>query len=1027
MAPDYLQELRDCCRDETAFGRLQQILLALKLGDRSVERTAELLETNQKLLQEITDRKWTTKALQESEQRFRSLIENATDIIVILGPDGSFRYSSPSAQRLLGYTSEDVEGHPAAEFIHPDDVGTIYQVIAQSLEAPGVSQPAVEYRVRHQTGSWCIFEAVTTNLLDDSAIQGIVVNCHDITERKQAEDALRSANHQIASILESITDAFISLDHQWRLTYLNQRATQLFQRSAEQLMYCSIWEVFSEIGNTIFDQEFHRAVEQQTPVTFEALHPTLPVWFEVRAFPSAEGLSVFFLDVTERRQAQAELLEMSSALGNAVEGIARLDIHDRFIGLNRAFAASLSYEAPDLVGAFWQQVVYPDDWEIVAAAQRKLAADSKAEVEVRAVRRDCSTFYMQLVMVPAYDWHDHPVGYHYFTKDITERKQAEETQRQQSERERLMGTIAGRIRQSLDLEEILNTTVSEVRQFLRADRVVIVRIQPEQVGLVTAESVEEGIPSMLLGLPLQADWFKQWQQQVYQAGNNWVLDDRRQLEASEAYKEHLHRWQIESSLSVPILHSNQLWGILEAHQCSAAHAWETLEIGLLEQLATQVAIAIQQSELYQQVQVLNAGLERQVQDRTTQLQQALQFEATLKRIIDSVRDSLDEDQILQTAVQELAHGLDVWGCHAALYDLKQQTTTVSYECLNSDQLAAIKGTIISLTEDQPIYRRLLRAQQVHICRIEAHPATALQNRACVLLCPIVDDQDVLGNLCLMKPSSDCFSEQETRLVQQVADQCAIAMRQARLYQKAQTQVAVLEELNELKDDFLSTVSHELRTPVSNMKMAIHMLRNAFTPERQETYLNILQTECSREIDLINDLLDLQRLDAASYPVLREAVPLAASIESLILPFQNRTTDRQQIFTIQTPPQLPTIQTDRAALERVLAELLNNACKYTPPQGEIRLTVEVGNQAIDQSLVQLIFVVSNQAEIPAPELGRIFEKFYRVPKADPWKQGGTGLGLALVQRLVAQLNGSIDVASGAGWTTFTVNLLDCPKL
>ncbi len=113
--------------------------------------------------------------------------------------------------------------------------------------------------------------------------------------------------------------------------------------------------------------------------------------------------------------------------------------------------------------------------------------------------------------------------------------------------------------------------------------------------------------------------------------------------------------------------------------------------------------------------------------------------------------------------------------------------------------------------------------------------------------------------------------------------------------------------------------------------------------------------------------------------------------------------------------------DRASLERILAELLNNACKYTSAGGEI--VVGVCDKSTEAAT---IFTISNPAEIPADQLPRIFEKFYRVPKGDRWQQGGTGLGLALVQKLVEQIQGTIRVESSRGWTTFTVVLPNQPK-
>ncbi|MUL38491.1 hybrid sensor histidine kinase/response regulator [Gloeocapsopsis dulcis] len=248
-------------------------------------------------------------------------------------------------------------------------------------------------------------------------------------------------------------------------------------------------------------------------------------------------------------------------------------------------------------------------------------------------------------------------------------------------------------------------------------------------------------------------------------------------------------------------------------------------------------------------------------------------------------------------------------------------------------------------------------------------------------------------------------------------------------------VTQLEKLNQLKDDFLSTVSHELRTPIANMKMAIQMLSVSQNTERSRRYLEILQAECTRETELINDLLDLQRLEIASFPIiLTEAIHLNDWLPKVIEPFCNRSEQRQQILQIDIRPNLLPLLSDRASLERVIAELLNNACKYTSANGKIVLSVEQCSQlpenttsSIDATnievspVIKTIFRIRNQAEIAVEQLPRIFEKFYRVPQSDRWQQGGTGLGLALVQKLVEHLQGTIHVTSNQGWTTFTVTL------
>ncbi len=423
------------------------------------------------------------------------------------------------------------------------------------------------------------------------------------------------------------------------------------------------------------------------------------------------------------------------------------------------------------------------------------------------------------------------------------------------------------------------------------------------------------------------------------------------------------------------------------------------------------------------LQQVNANLESLVTERTAQLQQTLDFEATLNRLTDKVRDSLDEHQIIQTAVQELALVLGIICCDAALYDLDAHTSTICYSyTVSSNEKTLITpssiGSVVQMADLPEFYRQLLQGQYFQFCHLTSDP---IRSQVAVLSCPIVDDHQVLGDIWLFNYKNYVFDELEIGLVQQVANQCAIAIRQARLYAAATKQVEELEKLNTLKDDFLSTVSHELRTPITNMKMAIQMLKISPTPEKRSRYLDILQAECARESDLINDLLDLQRLEVGSYSLfLKEAINLEEIVADIIEPFRDRTGQRQQTLQIHLPPDLPPILSDRASLERVLVELLNNACKYTPEGGEIVLSI--CHQA---NVGATSFAISNPVEIPENHLPHIFEKFYRVPNADPWKQEGTGLGLALAQKLIEQLQGTINVVSSKGWTTFFVVLPNQP--
>jgi signal transduction histidine kinase len=141
--------------------------------------------------------------------------------------------------------------------------------------------------------------------------------------------------------------------------------------------------------------------------------------------------------------------------------------------------------------------------------------------------------------------------------------------------------------------------------------------------------------------------------------------------------------------------------------------------------------------------------------------------------------------------------------------------------------------------------------------------------------------------------------------------------------------------------------------------------------RISRYFQILQEECEREISLINDLLDLQRLDVGNHPITPEPVVLEDWLPGLVNGFMARTKSRDQTLVLDIAKALPILHTDLASLDRILAELLNNACKYTPPGGNIHLRVEA-----DAALVgdQVNFQLTNTGvEIPQQELSRIFRQ------------------------------------------------------
>lgn len=241
----------------------------------------------------------------------------------------------------------------------------------------------------------------------------------------------------------------------------------------------------------------------------------------------------------------------------------------------------------------------------------------------------------------------------------------------------------------------------------------------------------------------------------------------------------------------------------------------------------------------------------------------------------------------------------------------------------------------------------------------------------------------------------------------------------KLHQETQAQLKELEMLCLLKDDFLETVSHELRAPMANIKMAIYLLEMVLeqhgyfsTDPLIARYFQILKSECHHEKQLINNLLDLARLEAESCSSDLTLLDFNLWIPHILEPFLERAEQQQQTLELNILNDLPLFETNVADLGRILTELLQNACKYSPP-GEV---IQVSAWATSDEIC--LQVCNSGVEISAKHLPHIFDKFYRI---DSSRQNGTGLGLALVEKLVERLGGSIQVGSENFRTTFTVKL------
>ncbi|MCT7970932.1 diguanylate cyclase domain-containing protein [Laspinema olomoucense] len=283
-------------------------------------------------------------------------------------------------------------------------------------------------------------------------------------------------------------------------------------------------------------------------------------------------------------------------------------------------------------------------------------------------------------------------------RDITTRVEAQEALQLQLERERVMSAMRDRIRSSLNLQEILNTTVAEVRQFLNTDRVIIYRFYPDWSGKIVVESCSNGARE-ILNLTILDPCFGETHAQLYKKGRLKATADIYTEPISPCHRNLLTQFQVKANLVVPILlnedlqahseedwvenssgNNNQLWGLLIAHHCQGPRQWQNWETEFLQQLATQVAIAIQQSTLFEQLQAANQELHRLASlDGLTQVANRRCFDEFFNH--EWRREAQDPLSLILCDIDYFKPYNDTYG-HQAGDECLQRVAAALRECIN---------------------------------------------------------------------------------------------------------------------------------------------------------------------------------------------------------------------------------------------------------------------------------------------------------------------------------------------------------
>jgi PAS domain S-box-containing protein len=422
------------------------------------------------VLATAVDRARTEAALRRSEEHFRSLIENASDIVTVVGENGAFRYASPSVERVLGYPPGELLERNAFDFVHPDDIATVAEALSRAIHRPGSPQSA-QFRFRARDGSWRLLEAVGQARLTEGGSAQLVVNARDVTERRRQERALRENKERLRTVIAGAPLVLFALDRDAVFTMVEGKGLDALGVRPAQLVGRSVSELYADVPQAQADVQ--RAFAGDTfSSTVDVYGVVFDIWYTPIKAASGQITGVIGVanDITERRRAEAALRrseESSRALvQHATYGIYRSTREGRFLTVNPALARMLGYDSEaEVLALNLARDVYADAAERERIIARFNDGDAVEGAEATWKRRDGQRMVIRLsgraVRKP-----DGTIDcFETLAEDVTERRALEE-QLRQSQKMEAIGQLTGGI--AHDFNNLLTIILANAQLIAKA-------------------------------------------------------------------------------------------------------------------------------------------------------------------------------------------------------------------------------------------------------------------------------------------------------------------------------------------------------------------------------------------------------------------------------------------------------------------------------------------------------------------------------------------------------------------------------
>jgi signal transduction histidine kinase/response regulator RpfG family c-di-GMP phosphodiesterase len=568
--------------------------------------------------------------------------------------------------------------------------------------------------------------------------------------------------------------------------------------------------------------------------------------------------------------------------------------------------------------------------------------------------------------------------------------------------ETLLNAITNTIRSAQTSQEMLKTIIETLGKAFELDYGIVKPLAEVELNSPAFHYVGTVVPAerrMESSMMLSPETLALLEETVWPTAFTQhleVIEDVVEAAPTAANAAAYQALEIQTSLLIPLTCKQDVLAVMALHKCAQQKPWEESEIKLLTTLADQAALALSQTWTYERVQSL------------------AQREVLINTITKALHASLESSEIFAAITQKLGQALSSDSCTLSLWTETHSQCVGRYDATNA--LAPTLPEANVAIAQHPIFAQLLATKQpVVVCSADPM-VTAVKGRIQAMLAvPLLAESKIIGCIVLQQVHSDRqWQPDEVTLAQSVANQAAIAVQQAELYQQSRHQAQQLLELDQQKTAFFQNISHEFRTPLT---LTIGPLESAVErAEGLDAEQSVIALRNSRRLlRLVNQLLDLQRLDAGKMQPTFRPCDLALFATEVVEAFHPYC-DRKQITLSTEIGTCSPVYLDMEKFDKVLYNLLSNAMKFTPAGKSITVRLQASNgkarlQVSDQGI-----------GIREDQIPHLFERFRQADGSANRHYEGTGLGLSLVQELTELHGGKVSVQSiyGQG-TTFTIEL------